>query len=197
MEQITEFIHSHVQYAPLIIFFVLCLAGLCVPVSEDGVLFITALLAKSNPDLFYILFFAAYSGVYISDLIAYGLGRKLGPELWRIRFFARWVPRKNIDRMHGFYKKYGIITLFIGRFIPFGVRNALFITAGLGRMPIVKFLFFDLAAATTSCVIYFYLYYTYGEAIIDTIKKANIFLLLVVMTAGLIFWFFVKKRKKS
>ena len=44
--------------------------------------------------------------------------------------------------MMGFYKKYGALTLVIGRFIPFGVRNAIFLTSGISKMPFAKFFIF-------------------------------------------------------
>jgi membrane protein DedA with SNARE-associated domain len=126
-------------------------------------------------------------GAYLSDLIAYWLGRILGPKLWNIKFFAKMVSRDKIDMIGNYYHKYGVLTLIFGRFIPFGVRNALFISAGLGKMNFIKFSLSDLLACVISTSVYFPLYYFYGESVIDYVKKGNIVIFsLALLVVGII-----------
>lgn len=179
--------------APFIIFGMLLLAGFNIPVSEDGMLFISALLASKNPDQLVPLFVGVYLGAYFSDIICYSLGRFLGPKLFEIKMFKNMVPQERIDRIHSFYEKYGIVTLIFGRFIPFGVRNGLFLTAGLGKMDFLKFALSDLLAATISCSIYFTLYYKYGSTVVEFIKDANIIIFGVAIAVVLILWLRKKK----
>lgn len=195
MEEIYSYIQTHVQFAPYIIFGMLLLAGFNIPVSEDGMLFISALLAAKHPDYLVPLFIGVYAGAYFSDLICYGLGRFLGPKIFEIKMFKNMVSKERMDKVHSFYEKYGIVTLIFGRFIPFGVRNGLFLTAGLGKMNFTKFALSDLLAATISCSVYFTLYYKMGETVIDFVKKGNIILFgvaIVVVTVLMI-----KKKKAS
>ena len=126
METFIQFIQENGANAHFIIFGLLLLAGFNIPVSEDGMLFISALIATKFPENFYLLFFGVYLGAYFSDLICYGLGRQLRPKIWNIKFFAKMVSPEKVDQLGGFYKKYGVFTLLIGRFIPFGVRNGFF-----------------------------------------------------------------------
>lgn len=196
MESIVAWIMSNVMFAPYIIFGLLLLAGLNVPISEDGMLFISGVMAAKNPEYFYHLFIGVYLGAYLSDLISYGLGRYLGPKLWKIRFFAKMVTPEKIDKVSGFYAKNGFLTLLIGRFIPFGVRNALFITAGFTKMNFLKFALYDLIAATISVVLFFNLYYKYGETVIEYVKKGNVVLFSLFLIGGIIY-FFQKKRKEK
>ena len=49
------------------------------------------------------------------------------------------VSPERVAKVASFYQKYGVWTLVVGRFIPFGVRNALFLTAGIGKMSPVRF----------------------------------------------------------
>lgn len=195
MQDIIIYIQSHVETAPLIIFGLLCLAGFNIPVSEDLMLFISALLAAKHPDHLVPLFVGVYAGAYVSDVICYWLGRLLGPKLWEIKWFAGMVKKERVEAMHSFYEKYGVLTLILGRFIPFGVRNGLFLTAGLSKMHFIKFALSDLLAATISCSIFFYLYFTYGESMIEVIKKGNIviFALAVIVVTVLV----IKKKKKK
>lgn len=200
MESIVAWIMGNVIYAPYIIFSLLLLAGLNVPVSEDGMLFISGVLAAKNPDHFYPLFIGVFLGAYLSDLISYSLGRILGPKLWKIKFFSKMVTPEKVDKVAGFYKRNGFLTLAIGRFIPFGVRNALFITAGFTKMNLTKFALYDLFAASISCTLFFNLYYRYGETVIEYIKKGNMIIFGLFLTAGAIYLFrqrMTKNRKKS
>jgi len=194
MEELLQFIQAHVHYAHWIIFGSLLLAGLNIPVSEDGMLFISGLLASYHPEYLYHLFIAVYMGAYLSDLICYTLGRKLGPKLFEIKFFANMVPPERITKIHNFYERYGIITLLFGRFIPFGVRNGLFLTAGLGKMDFQKFALADLLACTLSTVVFFSLYYHYGNTVIDYVKQGNM-VLFGIVAAGLGAFFYSKNKK--
>jgi membrane-associated protein len=193
MEEIYNLIQSNVHMAPFIIFGMLLLAGFNIPISEDGMLFISALLANKNPDHLVPLFIGVYLGAYFSDLICYSLGRFLGPKIFEIKMFKNMVPQERIDRIHAFYEKYGIVTLIFGRFIPFGVRNGLFLTAGLGKMDFLKFALSDLLAATITCSLYFTLYYKFGSTVVEFVKEANIAIFGVALVVVLILW--LKKKK--
>lgn len=174
MPELLAFIQNHIEYAPYLIFGLLLLAGFNIPVSEDGMLFIAALLASKNPEYWPLLYAGVYLGAYFSDLICYGLGRMVGPKLLRFKLFANIATRSRIDKISHYYARYGVITLILGRFIPFGVRNGLFLTAGLGQMRLIKFALADLLACTISSATYFSLYYRYGETVIETVKNANV-----------------------
>ncbi len=196
MEELIHIIQANIQYAHFIIFGVLLLAGLNIPVSEDAMLFISAILANQHPEYLPHLFIGVYLGAYFSDLICYGLGRILGPKLFEIQFFANMVPPERITKISAYYQKYGVATLILGRFIPFGVRNALFLTAGLGKMNFIKFALSDLLACTISSISFFTLYYHYGESVIAYIKQGNIvFLSLALVFLG-IFWYRKKRMLK-
>lgn len=195
MEDLIQFIQGNVQNAHLIIFGSLLLAGLNIPVSEDAMIFISAILADNYPEYTTRLFFGVYLGAYFSDLICYSLGRFLGPKVFEIKFFANMLPPERKDKIHNFYEKYGVITLILGRFIPFGVRNGLFLTAGLGQMDFVKFALADLLACTISTVTFFTLYYNYGNTVVDYVKEGNIFIFIVAIGVAGYFWHKKKQEK--
>ena len=193
MEELLQIIQANIHYAHFIIFGTLLLAGLNIPVSEDVMLFISAILASNNPDYLPHLFIGVYLGAYFSDLICYSLGRFFGTKLFEIRFFAKMVSAERITKISTYYQKYGVITLILGRFIPFGVRNALFLTAGLGKMNFIKFALSDLLACTISSIVFFSLYYYYGESIIDYIKQGNIVIFALAFILLSIFWYRKKR----
>lgn len=193
MDTALELIQANITYAPYIIFGLLLLAGFNLPVSEDIMLFTSALLAAKHPEMKYIFFIAVFLGCYLSDLICYFvMGRYLGIKIFKIKFFANMVSTEKIEQISDFYKRYGIMTLILGRFIPFGVRNALFISAGIAKMPALKFALSDLLACTISSVFFFYIYFTFGESVIEVVKKGNIiiFSIAVLVVAAL----YIKKK---
>lgn len=200
MDAIINFIFEHAQYAHWIVFGALMLAGINVPISEDLMIIFSAVIAATiTPENTYKLFTAVFLGCYISDWVCYWIGRSLGPKLWNISWFAKTFDRSKIDQIQNYYSKYGFLTLLIGRFIPFGVRNGLFLTAGLGKMPFGKFLLSDGIACILSNTVLFSLAYTVGknyEALISMVKTFNVFLFgaFAVAIIGLI-WY--KRRKKA
>lgn len=181
MEDLIAIIQANIDYAPWIIFSALLLAGFNIPVSEDGMIFISAVLASSHPGTGLAFFLGVYGGAYFSDLICYWLGRLLGPKLFKIRMFSNMASPEKIEKVNHYFERYGILTLIVGRFIPFGVRNAMFLAAGLSKMNFIKFALADLLACTISVSSYFYLYYQYGEAVIDTVKEANIVIFIIAV----------------
>lgn len=195
MEEMLQIIQQNVVWAPYIIFGLLILAGFNMPVSEDVMMFTSAILAVKNPDYLVPLLVGVFLGAYLSDLIAYWLGRILGPKLWKIKFFANMVSQEKITTISNYYERFGVLTLILGRFIPFGVRNALFITAGLGKMNFTKFALSDLLACTISTAVFFPLYYFFGTTVIEYVKKGNIIIFSTAAIVALVL-LWRKKRKK-
>jgi membrane protein DedA with SNARE-associated domain len=201
MDSIIQFIFEHAQYAHWIVFGALMLAGLNIPISEDLMIIFSAVLAATViPENTYKLFAGVFLGCYISDWVCYWIGRHFGPKLWNIKWFARTFDQKKIDTVHQYYAKYGFLTLLVGRFIPFGVRNGLFLTAGLGKMPFGKFLLSDGIACLLSNTLLFSLAYTVGknyEALLSSLKTLNIFLFTAFVVAIIAFVWYKHKKKAA
>ena len=196
MEQAIEFIQSNVQYAPYIIFGLLLLAGFNLPVSEDVMLFISATLAASYPDNLIPLFIGVFLGAFFSDLICFTIGRIFGATLFeKDGFLTRFISQEKIRKIEVFYDKHGIITLILGRFIPFGVRNGLFLAAGIGKMSYLKFSLSDLLACTISSVFFFTLYYKVGKPVLEYVQKGNIVIFSIAVVVVLFVWLYPKYHK--
>lgn len=219
-EELMTYISSNVTYAPFIIFGLLLLAGFNIPVSEDLMIILSATLAIKNPEYVYPLYIGVYLGAYCSDLICYSLGRFIGPKIWDLskktnekmeksatpkaikvvvskflELLSKIAAKESVDKISNFYAKYGIFTLILGRFIPFGVRNTLFFSAGMGKMNFTKFALSDLLACTLSSSLLFSMVYNYGETVYVYFQKANyiIFGIFLTVIATIIF----KRVKKN
>ncbi len=164
MDSYVTFICEYAPTAPWIIFGLLLLAGFCLPISEDLLLLTGGALASScAPEHIPALFIWTFFGCWLSAWEAYWIGRLLGPKLYQIRLFGRLLPPHRVERLHEYYERFGVFTFIVGRFIPGGARNALFMTSGLGKMPFLKFIIRDGFACLISSTTLFYLGYKLGE----------------------------------
>jgi len=194
MDSVIQFIFDHAHQAHWIVFSALMLAGINIPISEDLMIIISAVLAATVvPENTYLLFLGVFLGCYLSDWVCYWVGRTLGPKLWNIGWFARSVDRSKLDQIQKYYAKYGFWTLIIGRFIPFGIRNLLFLSAGAGRMPFGKFILSDGIACLISNTTLFTLAYCAGknyEKLFGFLKTFNILLFsLFVVSIITLIWY--------
>ena len=200
MESLLQFIQDNAAHAHWIFFGALMLAGLNVPISEDLMIISGALLSATIvPENTYLIFLFLFLGCYLSDWVSYWIGRTLGRKLWSIKWFAKTVKISKLEQTQKFYEKYGFWTLLGGRFILFGVRNCLFITAGMGKMPFSRFLISDGIACALSNSALFWTTYALGKnysLLLTWLKRVNIFLFIAfVVTLIGIFWY--KRFKKA
>lgn len=200
MESLLQWLTVHADHAHYIIFSLLLLAGFSLPISEEVMLLASGVLASSViPDHTMHLFMAVFLGCYFSDWIAYWLGRIYGRKLFNIRWLPFSLNEKRMTRLSWFYENYGFLTLFIGRFIPFGVRNGIFMTAGLGKMHFGKFALSNVIGCFLFSLLLFTLSYSFGknyEVLSSYITCSNkiIFISFAVCAALALGFYWLKRR---
>ncbi|MBC7726029.1 MAG: DedA family protein [Microbacteriaceae bacterium] len=111
----------------------------------DSLLFVVGALAGAGlmnyPLVMALLVVAAVAG----DQLNYSIGRYFGPQVFGWEK-SRWFNRRAFDQAHGFYERYGGITLVLARFMPF-VRTFVPFVAGVAEMSRPKFSFYNVAGA--------------------------------------------------
>jgi membrane protein DedA with SNARE-associated domain len=204
MESIANYICAHADWAHILFFCCLLLAGMNIPISEDLVLITGGMIAGTCiPEHTLRLYLWIFVGCYVSAWEAYWIGRLLGPKLYRIRWFSHIVTEKRVARLNYYYEKYGIFTFIVGRFVPGGVRNALFMTAGLGKMAFPVFIFRDGIACIISTITLFSIGYLFGEhyqLLLHYFKTYNLIflgLLLFLISSILLFIWYKRWVKKN
>ena len=171
METLFSYICEHAHNAHWIMFGLLLLAGLNLPISEDlMLLFGGAIASRCIPDQTVHLYLWIFAGCYISAWEAYWIGRLLGPRLYTIRPFRYIITQERMETLRYYYAKFGVFTFIAGRFCPGGIRNALFMSSGLTKMPFGLFLLRDGFACLLSSITIFTLGYHFGENI-DTVAR--------------------------
>jgi membrane-associated protein len=182
MDHVINWIVEHASYAHWLVFSGALLAGLNIPVSIDLMLVASAMLAaRVVPENLWLLYFSTFFGCLFSAHIAYWLGRTAGRQLLRWNYFAKIFPQTRIDKIQKFYEKYGLFTLIVGRFIPFGIRNSIFMSSGMAKVPFLRFAMRDLIACFIWTSLCFTCFYLLGQSY-ETIKQflKSFYLLLLV-----------------
>ena len=126
---------------------------------------------------------ALYFGIISTDFFMHWVGRQVRKGTGRMKFFSRLVSEKVLDKTHYYMDKYGIFAFIVGRFIPFGVRNALFFSSGFFKLRFKTFVLYDLIAAMISINTLFFLVFYFGEVIEKPIKIAGIILFITLVSA--------------
>lgn len=196
MESVLNFIYENAQSAHWVIFLLIMLAGLNVPFSED-ILIITggALTATLLPHSTLQMFIWLFAAAWLSAWEAYWIGRWFGPHLYKIRWFQATLNPERIEKLHNYYEKYGIWTFIVGRFIPGGVRNALFMSSGLGKMPFHKFILRDLPACFLSVIFLFSLGRFFGENIESITANIKLYsLIFSLIFIGVVIMYLNRKK---
>jgi membrane protein DedA with SNARE-associated domain len=182
MPNVLAWLVQNIAYFPIAAFFCLLLAGLSFPISEDLIIITGARICQEEPSLLVPAFAAIYAGAVISDYFPYFLGKYIRKGTIKLRFIVRLASSKKLDKMHHYLNKYGIFTFIVCRFIPFGIRNTLFMSSGFFGLRLRRFALYDIIAATISISTLFLLTYYFGESIKKPLHAVKIVLLVLLLS---------------
>lgn len=162
-----------------------------------GTLFVALggfLAAGGYMDVGDLIWFAA-AGAILGDVVSYYLGTK-GTQFFRAE--NRLLSLNNLERGKRFFEKYGNKSIFFGRFIAF-TRPIVPFVAGLSRMKLLAFLFWNILSGILWSVAYVLLGYFFGGALkaieVWSVRLAYAALTLIVLFA--LFKFFNRPRKPA
>jgi membrane-associated protein len=107
----------------------------------DSLLFVVGALAGVGlldlPLVMTVLFAAAVLG----DQTNFAIGRYVGPKVFAWES-SRWFNKRAFDQAHGFYERYGGVTIILARFMPF-IRTFAPFVAGVADMSRSRFTFYN------------------------------------------------------
>ena len=163
LETFFSYICENAHHAHWIIFILFLLNGLNIPISEDLLMIGGGAIASSCiPEHTTRLYVWILFGCYCASWETYWIGRLLGPKLYKIKLFSHIITPQRLEFLRYYYAKLGIFTFIIGRFCPGGIRNVLFLSSGLTKMPFHLYIIRDGIAAIISSSILFSLGYMFG-----------------------------------
>ena len=204
MDGLLAYICSKANYAHYLFFGLMLLSGLNIPLSEDILLLGGgAIGATCIPEHALRLYLWIYCGAVLSGWESYWIGRALGPRLFNFKLFKYVITPKRLEMIRHFYARFGVFTFILGRFCPGGIRNTLFMSSGLTKMPFWLFAIRDGFAAILSTSVYFWIGYhfaTHIDSILFYIKKYSDFLLVLfagIVLVGLIYVWYTHRPKSN
>lgn len=182
MEHISELIAEYGIYAV----FALC------TVEGDITLLLSGVMAHGGVFgnySFLKVILAGMLGGIVGDLVGYTIGRLFRTTIQDYRFYKIAQPR--IERL---IEKFGGFAIVISKYI-YGIRAAMCLFYGIGRMPFWRFLFLDVISCFVWSLILSSVGYFFSGAITSIIgdfKQIGIGLFFVVL-AGIIIFYLVER----
>lgn len=159
---------------------------------------IAGLLVASGQLNFWLTFFVVILGDLLGDIFYYLLGRFSIEKIrsnW-LRFAGLTPERVSAVVVH--FGDHGGKTLFVGK-LSHGIGTVFLVAAGLAKMPVLQFLWYDSLATIFKSFVLLCLGYYYGNAL-STIKSTLDIVALVVVSsvlAGVIVYWFLHKDKNA
>ena len=176
-----ESLRNLIYYYPVFAFIALVMAGLNIPFSEDIIIIGGALIAQADDSLILPCIIAIYFGVAVSDSVSYFLGYFSARGVIKIKAVKSILSNRYTAKLQGNLDKHGFLTFIVCRFIPFGVRNTLFMSSGFFGLKYRRFLLFDIISSLISVNTLFWLVFIFGESAERPLHIAGLALLAVLV----------------
>jgi membrane protein DedA with SNARE-associated domain len=182
------------------VFLILFATGLGVPIPEELPIAIAAMMARWEMMNWCGALLACLAGALSGDVLLYVLGRHFGRRILNWPTARRILtPEREARVMHA-YHKHGLKFVVMARLIM-GLRAATFLTAGLVRVPFLRFLLVDVAAVLLSVSISFGIAYAVADSVavaLTRVRELQLwiagFTLLVAAAWGLVL---LRRRRRS
>ena len=181
--------HGAWVYALLFVI-VFCETGLVVTpfLPGDSLLFVTGTLAAAGGMDIAAVMAVLIAAALCGDNVNYWIGRKLGPQIFRVRD-SRWFNPRHLERAHAFYERHGGKTIILARFLPI-VRTYVPFVAGIGAMPYLRYLAFCVAGALVWVLSLCLAGYYFGNlpAVKSNLSLVILCILLLSISPGVFAW---------
>jgi membrane protein DedA with SNARE-associated domain len=183
-----EFLRS---WGHLGIFLGIVATGVGFPMPEELPVVVGGIVAAHGLVYWWTMLPVCIVAVIIGDSFLYGIGRLWGPRVLQ----NGWVKKHLLspERLTGIennFHQYGIRILLFARMTP-GIRAPIFLTAGIIRLPLPRFVLADGLYAVPGVSLLFFLGYYFGEGIVDLVQRAEKvkFWIMLVVVAGVALYF--------
>jgi membrane protein DedA with SNARE-associated domain len=135
-----------------------------------------------------------------SDLLIHLFGKKYGQKIVSHKKFQKFISPERLQLIENKFNRFGLLLILAGRHIA-GLRAQIFLVSGAMKMPTLRFILADALSSIFTILIMVGAGYIGGNSL-NIIKKdmakighIAILLILVTLTAYLIFRFFKAKRQ--
>jgi membrane protein DedA with SNARE-associated domain len=178
------------------IFALMVLTGCGLPVPEEVFIIGAGILSAQGDLRPEIAFSACLLGALVGDAVMYAIGRRFGHNLiWVHPKFAKFVGADREEYFERAIERHGFKVLMLARFMV-GVRGPVYLAAGVVRLPFLRFLLWDLIAATLVVAAFFSLSYSFGDDIARLLRDAEVLLTISVLAVVAVTAFMLLRQQR-
>jgi membrane protein DedA with SNARE-associated domain len=177
----------------------LILTGCGLPLPEEVAIITAGVLAANHRLNPWLALLACLIGAIAGDSAMYGIGRTFGEGI--LQRHPVWLGFLNPERekkIEVLLRKHGAKMILLTRFLV-GLRSPVYMTAGILRVPYLRFLLVDTICAIFVISMFFGLTYFYGENIWAWIRRGELAIEILVVgaivVAGILYW--LHRRSKA
>lgn len=188
------------RFSYLGFFLLLSLSGLGLPVPEEVPLVAAGVLAGQGALVPWLALAVCFAGVLAGDLTLYAVGRHWGTRALRWRLLRRILTPARQAALTAAYQRHGLLVVAASRLVV-GLRTAAFLTAGIARVPLGRFLAVDALASLVSVPLAFgvgYLLSEQVEAALGAFRRVQVWVTVAVLALGaaLGLWLHHRRRRE-
>lgn len=191
-----EFLRS---WGYLGVFLGIIATGAGFPMPEELPVVVGGAIAGGGQALWYVMLPVCIVGVILGDCVLYLIGRIWGPSIVERPFIKKHIlPPERLTKIEENFRNYGIRILLFARLTP-GIRAPIFLTAGIVKLSLPRFLIADGIYAIPGVSLLFYLGFVFTERMVSLIReevetaKSIIILVVVVGVAGYFAYRFLRR----
>lgn len=181
------------------IFIGILLTGLGFPMPEELPVVLGGALVAADHAYWWVMLPTCIVGVIIGDSFLYFIGRFWGARLVEHPFIRKHLlTPERLQKITENFHVYGIRILLFARLTP-GIRAPIFLTAGITRLPLARFILADGIYAIPGVAILYALGYAFTDRIVDLIRneagkvKSIVILVVLVGVAGYFAYRFLRR----
>lgn len=191
MHGFTEFFLNlvhHAGYGGL--FAAMALANVGAPIGSEVVLPAAGLAAQQGAlSSVWLAIVVAIAAELVGQSAAYAIGRYGGRPL--VDRYGKYVHITNqrLDRIHGFFERYGKFAIFICRFLPV-IRGIVGIPAGIAEMALAPFYFWTFCGSAIFCgglILAGNALGNHAHEVIGAVQKYAVLIIVLGVIAGVAF----------
>ncbi len=127
----------------------------CIPLPSEIILPFAGFVVAQGKLNLWLAATAGAIGCNLGSVVAYWIGAYGGRPL--VERYGRYVllSRADLDRVDGYFHRYGSITVLLGRLLPV-VRTFIALPAGIARMPQLRFHLYTFVGSWPWCFVLAY-----------------------------------------
>jgi membrane protein DedA with SNARE-associated domain len=183
-----------------LILFALAMSELGLPLPEPVLVVAVGVASQRGGLALHVPVWSSCVAVLLGDLLLVCLARTVGAGVLERRPLRWLVPPSVQPRIDALFERHGSMAIFVARFIT-GIRLAVFVLAGMRKMSLLRFIFWDGLAILLSVPIFAALGFSFAtraQALKRHLTQANFltFAVLVLVVAGYVAVVVFRRRGK-